>query len=111
MGFDDDLPVVLYVGALVEEKGVDLAISAVAEVDGANLVIAGGGVQRQRLEDMASKLMPGRFHFTGSVSNSVPLYQMSDLLILPTRGGDSMPAVLIEAGLCAYLRSPLRWGR
>ena len=63
MGFDDDLPVVLYVGALVEEKGVDLAISAVAEVDGANLVIAGGGVERQRLEDMASKLMPGRCSF------------------------------------------------
>ena len=37
--------------------------------------------------------------FAGSVADPVDAYAAADVVVLPSRGGDSMPAVLIEAGL------------
>jgi len=39
--------------------------------------------------------------FTGTIADAAPLYHAADLLVLPSRGGDAMPAVIIEAGFCA----------
>ena len=94
------VPVVLYVGALAPEKGADLAIRAVGRIDGAHLVIAGAGVEADRLERLAGEVAPGRVTFVGSTADAAPLYHAADLLVLPSRGGDAMPAVIIEAGLC-----------
>lgn len=94
------VPVVLYVGALAPEKGADLAVRAVGRIDGAHLVIAGAGVEADRLERLAGEVAPGRVTFAGSTADAAPLYHAADLLVLPSRGGDAMPAVIIEAGLC-----------
>lgn len=89
----------LYLGALAEEKGVDMAIRSVANLPDARLTVAGAGPERGRLERLAAELAEGRVTFAGSVPEAPPLLRKADLFVFPSRGGDSMPAVLIEAGL------------
>lgn len=91
--------VAVYVGALVVEKGVDRAVTAVAGLDDVQLVVAGDGPDRARLEQTA-RASGANVTFLGSVDDTGPVYRAADVLLMPSRGGDSMPAVLIEAGLC-----------
>jgi glycosyltransferase involved in cell wall biosynthesis len=98
-GLEPSRIVIAYVGALVEEKGVDLAIRAASEIADAMLLVAGDGPERGRLVAMARRLAPGRVVFTGALADPRAVYAAADVLVLPSRGGDSMPAVLIEAGL------------
>lgn len=90
----------LYLGALVPEKGVDLAIRAVSGLPSGRLIVAGDGLRRSELERLADDLAPGRVIFTGPSDAPRRMIRAADVLVLPSRGGDSMPAVLIEAGLC-----------
>ena len=100
VGVAQEALVVAYVGALVEEKGVDLAIDAIGSSDSGTLLIVGDGPERMRLERFAERVAPGRVRFTGALDSPVVAFHAADLLVLPSRAGDSMPAVLIEAGLC-----------
>ena len=90
--------VAAYVGALATEKGVDRAIAAVEGLDDVELVIAGDGPDRERLEASAAGAA-ATIRFLGSVDDPAQVYRAADVLLMPSRGGDSMPAVLIEAGL------------
>lgn len=90
--------VVLSLGALVPEKGVDVAIRAIAGTE-CHLLVAGDGPERARLEALADESAPGSVTFVGALTDPWQALAASDLLVLPSRGGDSMPAVLIEAGL------------
>lgn len=90
----------VYVGALVEEKGVDLAIRALSDRPDTFLLLAGDGPERSALEALGAEMLGDRVRFLGPVPDPRPLYRAADVLLMPTRGGDSMPAVLIEAGLC-----------
>lgn len=83
------------------EKGVDLLIRSIADTDSAKLIVAGDGPERSRLEDMALRLAPGRTQFVGSLTDTLPVYQASDALLLASKGGDSMPAVIAEAAFCS----------
>ena len=94
-----DRPTLLSLGALVPEKGVDLAIDAVGAVANVQLLVAGDGPERERLEARATLVAPGRVVFAGSVADPLTAYAVADVVVLASRGGDSMPAVLIEAGL------------
>jgi glycosyltransferase involved in cell wall biosynthesis len=98
-GLDPDCPTVGYMGALVPEKGVDVVIDALGRVDGAQLLVAGLGPERDALEAQAAAVAPGRVVFAGSVTRAREVYAAVDVMALASRGGDSMPAVLIEAGL------------
>jgi glycosyltransferase involved in cell wall biosynthesis len=91
--------VMLYIGALVPEKGVERAVEVVAAIPGAVLLVAGDGPARGDLEEFAADLLPGRAFFLGSIKEPQRAYWASDVLLFPSRAGDSMPAVLIEAGL------------
>ena len=86
------------VGALVAEKGMDVAIGSIAELPGAELVVLGDGPGRDRLERLAEHRCPGRVRFLGSVPDVARHLASADAMLLASRGGDSMPAVLIEAG-------------
>jgi glycosyltransferase involved in cell wall biosynthesis len=99
-GLPDDRPIVLSIGALVPEKGVDLAVRAMAAIPDAHLLVAGDGPERVRLSALASEVGCAAT-FLGSLTDPRPAYAAADLVTLPSRGGDSMPAVLIEAGLLA----------
>jgi glycosyltransferase involved in cell wall biosynthesis len=100
LGVDPTVPVYLVLGALAAEKRFDLAIEAVAAVPDAHLVLVGEGPERKRLERQAEAQMPGRFHFTGSVSKPETVLHAADVVLL-TSESEGVPGVLIEAGLTA----------
>lgn len=104
-----DAPVVLFVGRLVEKKGVRHLISAMplvrAAVPGARLVIVGDGPERSLLEELAANLMVDDIvEFQGAVANrDLPgKFREADVFVAPSvlsREGDTegMPVVLLEA--------------
>jgi glycosyltransferase involved in cell wall biosynthesis len=92
-------PVIAYVGALAAEKGVDTAIDAMRFIRGGQLLIAGDGPRRADLLSLAQAVAPDRIRFLGPVDHIREIYAAADVVVLPSRGGDSMPAVLIEAAL------------
>jgi glycosyltransferase involved in cell wall biosynthesis len=96
-----DAPTAVFLGALVPEKGVDLAIEAIGRLDEVQLLVVGDGPDRARLEALARDTAPERIVFAGAVEDPVAALSAADFMVLPSRGGDSMPAVLIEAGLMA----------
>jgi len=100
LGLDPDAPVIACTNALVPEKGTDAVIRAVATIPEAVLVVAGDGPERDALERLADAVAPGRVRFLGSVDDATTLYHATDIVVLASRGGDAMPASLIEAGLC-----------
>jgi glycosyltransferase involved in cell wall biosynthesis len=60
----------LYVGRLVEFKHVDELIRAVAGIDGACLLVVGGGPDRERLERLAAELrLEDRVKLAGIISD------------------------------------------
>lgn len=89
-------PVVAYVGALAAEKGVADLIAAVPRET--TLVIAGDGEQRDALDAQARRC-GGDCRFLGALEDPWDVYASADILVLPSRGGDTQPAVLIEASL------------
>ena len=99
LGLATDEFVALYIGALVPEKGVDLAIRAIASTTNARLMVAGGGSQELELQQLAQRL-GAPVTFLGVLRDARAAYRATDLNVLPSRGGDSMPATLIEAGMC-----------
>jgi glycosyltransferase involved in cell wall biosynthesis len=100
-GLAPDARVLLSIGALVPEKGVDLAIDAVAELTNVTLLVVGAGPERDALARRAESRAPNRVVFADSIADPRDAYLAADAIVLPSRGGDSMPAVLIEAGLMA----------
>ncbi len=97
LGLAPDVPTVLYIGALVPEKGVDTAVRAIPWCGRCQLLVVGGGPEREALELLAAREALGLVHFAGPVDQPAAAFAAADVVVLPSRGGDSMPAVLIEA--------------
>jgi len=89
----------VYAGALVAEKGVDIAIEAVGRCPNGQLLVAGVGPAEASLRALAARVAPGRVAFAGAIEDPRSAYAAGDAAVLASRGGDSMPAMLIEAGL------------
>lgn len=87
---------VLYVGRLVERKGVADLILAMKELQAAELVIVGDGPDRTRLEGLADG---SRVAFEGHVPHaSIADYlRRARVLVLPSHRGDGLPNVIMEA--------------
>lgn len=88
-------PVVLFVGRLVEKKGCEYLIRAMAQVQtvmpDVELVIIGDGVLRLDLEDLAAKLLR-RYKFLGSQPSDIVRSWMNRALLL------AMPSVTASTG-------------
>lgn len=88
-------PVVLFVGRLVEKKGCEYLIRAIAQVQtvipDVELVIIGDGVLRLDLEELAAKLLR-RYKFLGSQPSDIVRSWMNRALLL------AMPSVTASTG-------------
>ncbi len=97
-GLPEDVSVVAHVGSLTTEKQVDAAITAVAQLSGVRLLVAGSGPERSMLEATAARDAPDRVQFLGAVASVGDVLAAADAVVLSSRT-EGMPGVLIEAGL------------
>lgn len=99
LGLADDI-VVLAAGSLIKRKGFDILLSAFVEhADGATLLIAGDGPERENLSSQARALgISSRVVFLGE-RDDVPalMRDVADMFVLPARV-EAFPMVLLEAG-------------
>ncbi len=89
LGFSipDKAPLLVCVGALIERKGQDIAIAALARIAGARLVLVGKGDDEAHLGQLARDLgVAERVHFAGSLDHDMmPLVlSAADVMVLPT---------------------------
>ncbi len=91
---------VLYVGRLVEEKGVDQLLRVWASLParhGAVLVIVGDGPLKPALEAQVEKsAILGSVRFTGHQADVAKFYAIADLFVLPSKT-EGMSNSLLEA--------------
>ncbi|MGN1234528.1 MAG: glycosyltransferase [Christensenellaceae bacterium] len=90
------------VGGLIERKGVDLLIRAVARLQGTKLIVVGNGPERETLEALARECGVDA-EFTGFLEGEAlrNAYARADAFVLATRE-DCFGLVLLEA-MCASL--------
>ena len=90
---------VLVAGRLSPEKGIDVAIRAVAEIDGAMLDIAGTGPEEAALRRLADSVAPGRVRFHGLVDKAEVqrLMLAAAVVVVPSRWYENQPMVVLEA--------------
>lgn len=103
-----DAPTLLAAGRLVEQKGFDLAIDALAELAGEwpalRLVIAGDGPERSALEARAlARGVAGRVEFAGTVDADeiAALMDRALAVLIPSRRYEGLPMVALEAAQAA----------
>jgi teichuronic acid biosynthesis glycosyltransferase TuaC len=101
LGLPPEGKIVLSVGHLVELKGFDLAMRAVAAQAGRDLtlVLVGDGPERERLRGLAAALsLADRVVFAGAVGNAdlPPWYAAADLFFLGS-SREGWPNVVCEA--------------
>lgn len=80
-------PIVLFVGRLVEYKGIDVLLRALSGIENVDAILVGDGPRRLALEELASDLgLAGRVSFEGEVADQrMPvLYEACDLFVLPS---------------------------
>ncbi len=94
---------ILYIGRLIEIKGVDVLLKALATLPNIHLLVAGDGEQRKALERLAEKLNVDAV-FLGQVGREekARLFAASDALVIPSRvladgRTEGMPVVALEA--------------
>ncbi len=92
----------LTVGNLVELKGVDIVIEALARLPNTTLLIAGDGPQELILRRLVERLgLDARAHFLGAVPQDelCSYYNAADALVLAS-SREGMPNVVLEALAC-----------
>ena len=100
LGFDG--PTLLFVGQLIERKGVHLAIEALRDLPQHSLVVAGEGEELDALRELAGRLeVSARVQFLGSVAHErLPeFYTAADALVLPS-SREGWANVLLESMAC-----------
>lgn len=100
LGIPTQAPVLISASRLSREKGVHLAIQAMAQLTNAHLVIAGQGPDETTLQTLTQNSdASSRIHFVGFVPNQeLPRYfHMADLFVLPTLRHEGLPITILEA--------------
>jgi glycosyltransferase involved in cell wall biosynthesis len=100
LGIGEDAVVIAAVGSLIERKGVDLLLQALARLCNGNihLVIAGDGPQKEALSALAGALnLTSQVHFLGYCADISPVYAAADIAALGSRS-EAFGLALAEAG-------------
>jgi glycosyltransferase involved in cell wall biosynthesis len=90
-------PYFLFVGRLVALKGVDALINAFRGYADADLLIAGEGEERQRLEALAADVPNIVFLGACDQRGLATLYRHAEALVMPSTGFEVFGIVLLEA--------------
>jgi glycosyltransferase involved in cell wall biosynthesis len=90
-------PYVLFVGRLVKLKGVDTLINALRAHPEADLLIAGEGDERERLQAMAAAIPNVSFLGARDQRELATLYRHAVALVMPSTGYEVFGIVLLEA--------------
>lgn len=87
-------PTLAFAGRLGAQKSLDVALAAVASVDGVSLLVAGDGEERQRLEALAGP----RVRFLGPQSRErvLELFRAADASLLSS-SWENFPHTVVEA--------------
>ena len=87
-----------YIGRLATEKGVDLLLRAIADVDHVTLDIVGNGPEKHMLKKQTQRLgIEHRVRFLGRTDDVAHVYRVIDALVLPSRTNDPFGLVVAEA--------------
>ena len=100
LGEDDKI--VATVGALIDRKGQDLVIGAIASIPGARLLLVGKGEDEAHLRGLAADLgVAERVHFLGSVDHdTLPVVlSAADAMALPSKK-EGLANAWVEALAC-----------
>lgn len=103
------LKTILYVGRLEKRKGVKYLLRAYEKLakahDDVQLLIAGDGEEREKLEDAVRFRDIPRVSFLGFVSErrKIQLLKQADLFCAPALYGESFGIVLLEAMACGVV--------
>lgn len=91
-------PIILYVAALSKIKRVHLAIKAVAGLSKGSLLVIGDGEEKNYLNSLGNKLLPGRFAIKSFKYEKMPsVYASAKIFTYPTSSWESTGLSLIEA--------------
>lgn len=106
----ENIRVILYVGRLDRMKGLETLLRAFAlfvkNGASARLLIAGKPVEegdeyKKSLEELSSDLdIENYVSFLGYVANTIPLYQVSDVTVLPSQWSEPFGRVIVESMAC-----------
>ncbi|MDF3079322.1 MAG: glycosyl transferase group 1 [Sphingobacteriaceae bacterium] len=116
IGVPGDHKILLYVGRIVEVKGVFDILEAYKSIQDkykTTLVIVGDGFALEPLKQKAAALgLDGRIIFTGKLPEKevVPYYSNSDILVFPTYDQEGFPMALfnsVAAGI-SIVATPIR---
>lgn len=100
---------ILFVGKLVENKGVHILIEAFARLmnqykDCCKLIVVGSGEEKAKLEDLTLKRgIQRHVKFEGYIDDMNTLlafYRQSDVLVVPSIKAEGFPRVIEEAMVC-----------
>jgi glycosyltransferase involved in cell wall biosynthesis len=98
--------VILYVGKIIEEKGIKVLLQSIREVLKSNkklkLIVIGRGRSFQKMKKFSYELKINKYvEFVGSVPHSIifSYYHISDLVVIPSIVPETFSIALLEASL------------
>jgi glycosyltransferase involved in cell wall biosynthesis len=98
-GVPPEVPLIVAVGRLAPEKGLDTLLGAfpiiLARLPDAHLIVAGDGPERERLRALAAENTE-RIHLIGQVIAVAPLLAAADVVAIPSRS-EGQGIVALEA--------------
>ncbi|MBD5393035.1 MAG: glycosyltransferase family 4 protein [Lachnospiraceae bacterium] len=106
--FGQDPVTLLYIGRLIEGKGVDLLLRAMQKLieagENLELIILGDGPERFKCEKLARKLkIESKVHFEGYQTEKQRYYDRADIFVCPSRWeafGISIVEALAQEMIC-----------
>lgn len=102
LGYAASDVVIAFVGFLIRQKGVDLAVDALAGLPASTrLLVAGNGPEEDPLKQRAAERgVADRVTFLGLVRETESIFHAGDIFICPSRWAEAAGFVNLEAQAC-----------